>query len=122
MRKMTRTGTARAVSVGLLTVAVLSSAPQAFARMATLDGDVVSTRKAEGYKFVRVYKKSKTEPNEIKGVYVRQASPNTERNLWNKGPIGSSIKSGTGSKVLKQKLCRREQFQPDPCSTYILNP
>ncbi|WP_431981206.1 hypothetical protein [Streptomyces qinglanensis] len=103
-------------------MAVLSSAPQAFARMATLDGDVVSTRKSEHYKYVRVYKKSRTEPNVVKGVYVRQASPGTERNLWNKGPIGSSIKSGSGSKVLKQKLCRREQFHPDPCSTYILNP
>ncbi|MET9861757.1 hypothetical protein ABZY93_21020 [Streptomyces smyrnaeus] len=122
MRKTARSTVLRTVALALLSCAVLSSTPQAFARMSKLDGDVVSTRKGEGYKYVRVYKKSKKEPNPVKGVYTRKASPGKTRNLWNKGPIGSSIKSGKGSKVLKQKLCRQEQFQPDPCSVYVLNP
>ncbi len=87
--------------------------------MAKIDGGTVSTRKSEHYKYVRVLKKG---DKSIKGVYIRRASPGTERNLWNKSSAGTVAKSGSGSKVFQQKVCRQEVFAPDPCSDYVANP
>ncbi|MET9861758.1 hypothetical protein ABZY93_21025 [Streptomyces smyrnaeus] len=117
--KLSWRAVARLAVVPLVAVAVLGSATDVFARKATIKGGTVSTRKAEGYKYVRVLKKSS---KHVKGVYIRRAHPGKERNLWNQSAAGTTAKSAAGSKVLQQKICRHEFMAPDPCSKYVANP
>ncbi|MBU7598316.1 hypothetical protein JGS22_011990 [Streptomyces sp. P38-E01] len=57
--------------------------------------------------------------NPVYARYYRKASPSTQRSLWNKAGGGTESYSGTGSSVLKAKICESQMAQPDDCSVYV---
>ncbi|MFI2373076.1 hypothetical protein [Streptomyces sp. NPDC018833] len=54
--------------------------------------------------------------NPVYNTYYRTASPDTERNLWNKTGAGTLTTSGTGSSLYKMRICESIPLQFDPCS------
>jgi hypothetical protein len=117
---MTSSGTRRWVT-GIIGAALLTAASPAFGLSAEVDGARASTKKSEGYKYIRVYD-TKGDSNSVYGQYHRQASPSTERNLHNRGGSGTHAVSGTGSKILDQKACVSVDLWPDSCSGWVRNP
>lgn len=62
---------------------------------------------------------STSDSNPVYSTYYRSASSGTERNLWNKLGAGTEDYSGTGSWVIKAKICESQIAQPDDCSVYV---
>ncbi|KAF0650304.1 MULTISPECIES: hypothetical protein [Streptomyces] len=54
--------------------------------------------------------------NPVYNTYYRTASPDTERNLWNKTGAGTLTTSGSGSRLYKMRICESVPLQFDPCS------
>ncbi|MEU9358030.1 hypothetical protein AB0D35_07930 [Streptomyces sp. NPDC048301] len=62
---------------------------------------------------------SAADSNPVYSSYYRSASSGTLRNLWNKDGGGTETYSGTGSWVMKAKICESQLAQPDDCSVYV---
>ncbi|WP_017557145.1 hypothetical protein [Nocardiopsis baichengensis] len=54
----------------------------------------------------------------VYGKYYRQASPGTERGLYNKSGYGTTATSGSGSDILKLRVCESISAWPDACSDW----
>ncbi|MFH8514606.1 hypothetical protein ACH4CE_05685 [Streptomyces gelaticus] len=62
---------------------------------------------------------STSDSNPVYAQYYRNASSGTQRNLWNKLGSGTEAYSGTGSWVIKARICESQMAQPDDCSVYV---
>ncbi|MEU1482401.1 hypothetical protein [Streptomyces sp. NPDC005752] len=62
---------------------------------------------------------STSDSNPVYSSYYRSASSGTLRNVWNKQGSGTEAYSGTGSWVIKAKICESQIAQPDDCSVYV---
>ncbi|MGV4927614.1 hypothetical protein K2224_28880 (plasmid) [Streptomyces sp. BHT-5-2] len=100
-------------------MALIGSAP-AFAFTATTAGSKLTTQSNESHRYARVYDTS-ADSRSAKGEYNRQASPGETRNLWNSSGSGTVVKSGDGSKIIRGRACRQEQWSPDSCGAWKAN-
>ncbi|OOC55617.1 MULTISPECIES: hypothetical protein [Nocardiopsis] len=54
----------------------------------------------------------------VYGQYYRQASAGTERGLYNKSGPRTTVTSGSGSDVIKLRVCESISAWPDACSDW----
>ncbi|BFP55183.1 hypothetical protein ACFYUM_34565 [Streptomyces fimicarius] len=116
--------TKRRVAIALSTVGVIAlvgAAPALAYQTATLSG----TGQARVYdnsvtnKAVVGAWDSTSDSNPVYSSYYRSASSGTQRNVWNKQGAGTEYTSGTGSWVIKARICESQIAQPDDCSVYV---
>ncbi|MFB8033347.1 hypothetical protein ACFC5Z_10380 [Streptomyces sp. NPDC056004] len=62
---------------------------------------------------------STSDSNPVYSSYYRSANSGTQLNVWNKQGAGTEAYSGTGSWVLKARICESQIAQPDDCSVYV---
>lgn len=62
---------------------------------------------------------STSDSNPVYAQYYRNANSGTQLNLWNKLGSGTEAYSGTGSWVIRARICESQMAQPDDCSVYV---
>ncbi|MGW8380854.1 hypothetical protein [Streptomyces sp. ODS28] len=107
------------VGGALVALSLLGTTP-AVAKSASTTGSKIYTYKKEGHQYAYV-KDTKADKRAAYGKYERSASAGKIRALWNKSGSGTTAKSGKGSKIIKMRACRQEQWKPDSCSNWTAN-